>query len=276
MGREGGWWREETGCSREGHNVHDVHNVSTIVCVCTRVCLNECNSWYGFAGGYKAYKCPWKSTYINLSSSKSMHLWVCVFSIYLWHCAGVCAYICGLSMCVFYMCIHLLMCKYKWLSKWVSDLGDVPVCKFNFDYLYVPSWLTCLEGLYWETAFLDYSTLKVTNNHNFVNHKTKLRILRIWLYNCPWQYVTHLRIYSMCVCVYLNKAEAAEAACVATSRQEEETPATTTSETATNPGALGNRRTLGGCLYTHINTHTQDHAPQKLQCILSQINKCHC
>lgn len=50
-------------------------------------------------------------------------------------------------------------------------------------------------------------------------------------------------------------------ACVATIRQEEETPATTASETATNPGALGNRRTLGGCL--HTQRHTQRH-PQKI------------
>lgn len=59
----------------------------------------------------------------------------------------------------------------------------------------------------------------------------------------------------MCVKVYLRRAEAAAAACAATSRQEQDTPANTASETATNPGAVGNRRTLGGCLCTHTHTH---------------------
>lgn len=45
------------------------------------------------------------------------------------------------------------------------------------------------------------------------------------------------------------------AACVATSRQVEETPATTASETATNPGPLGKRRAVGGCLYTYTHTY---------------------
>lgn len=49
-------------------------------------------------------------------------------------------------------------------------------------------------------------------------------------------------------CFYLNKAVAALTACVATNRQEAETPANKTSETAPNAEPLGNRWMLGGCL----------------------------
>lgn len=75
--------------------------------------------------------------------------------------------------------------------------------------------------------------------------------------------ICHSFTYLQSVCVYLNRPEAALVACVATNRQEEETPAITASETATNPGPLGNRRTLGGCLYTHIHTHKYCTVPSR-------------
>ena len=111
------------------------------------------------------------------------------------------------------------------------------VCRFNFKYSL--SSLTCLEGLYWKIAIKDFKNKQYHTRYGFGK--------------CPWQ-TCFIYLQCVCFCIYLNRTEAALAACVATSRQEEEMPAITDSETATNPGPLGKRRTLGGCLHTHTQT----------------------
>lgn len=84
------------------------------------------------------------------------------------------------------------------------------------------------------------------------------------------QHVSFTIIYlsSLRALVYLNKAEAPWAACVATSRQEQETPATRASETETKPGPVGNRRTLGGCLFRCTQI--------KILCNYYQLHYCDC
>lgn len=118
----------------------------------------------------------------------------------------------------------------------IKVLGNVSVC-------FVTLSLIGQKKLYREFALKDSKRLPVSSG-----------------YSCTtalWQEVTLLHICSIHVCVYLNKAEVTLAACVATSRQEEETPPTRTSETATNPAPLGNRRTLAGCLHMHTNRHVK-------------------
>lgn len=70
---------------------------------------------------------------------------------------------------------------------------------------------------------------------------------------------------------YLKRAAAAAAACVATSRQELETPATTASDTAANPAPVEKRCTLEGCLQARTRAITHTHTPELR---LLHINKC--